>query len=384
MEKNAEFDDIRPFYDDEINPVIQELLKDNQFRKIVDFFTPEEEQASFIELMKTIQTKKEFQQKIVKGVVGRIRARSVKEFNSSGFENISNKEAYTYTSNHRDIVLDAAFLGVTLDEHNYKISEIAIGDNLLLFPWIKNIVRINKSFIVKRGISGRQQLEESIHLSKYIHFVINEKHESVWIAQREGRAKDSNDKTQESVLKMLAIGGDKKNFLENIKELNIAPVTLSYEYDPCDYLKAKEFQNKRDDSEFKKSKEDDLLNMRTGIEGYKGNVHLQFGKPINRLINQINPDLPKNELIFLIASSIDKEIYLNYKFYPGNYIAYDRLWGNHLFQDKYTSTDVSVFNEYLNQQLNKIDLKNKDVAFLTQKLLEMYANPIKNYLSVKE
>ena len=214
-------------------------------------------------------------------------------------------------------------------------------------------------------------------------YTIAQKKESVWIAQREGRAKDSNDKTQESVLKMLAMGGE-YNFLDNIKKLNIAPVSLSYQYDSCDYLKAEEFQQRRDNPEYKKSKADDFLNMETGMFGYKGNVVFRFGKPINNYLDKLDTSLPKSEQVALIASLIDKEIYLNYTFFPINYIAYDRLWGNNLFQDKYTEEDINVFDKYLSQQLDKIRLENKDIPYLTQKILEMYANPVRNYLSVKK
>ena len=380
MEKNPEFDDIRPFYDEEVPVVIETLLSDSQFLHVANQVFPAEDWAKFEAIMRKIKNKKDFQQGIIKGGLYGIVSKTIDSMRCSGFENVSKKGAYTYISNHRDIVLDAALLAIMLDTEGYETMEIAIGDNLLLFPWIENLVKLNKSFIVKRGICVRQMLDVSTHLSRYIHFAIKDKHESIWIAQREGRAKNSNDKTQESVLKMLAIGGE-GNFVDRIRELNIAPVSLSYQYDPCDFLKAKEFQQKRDNPEFMKSKEDDLLNMRTGIMGYKGNVHFQIGRPINSDVEQLNLSLPKNELAEKIASLIDREIYLNYKFYPGNYIAYDRLWGKNHFVNKYDSKDIHVFDNYMNQQLDKIDIENKDIPYLKEKFLEMYAYPVKNYLT---
>ena len=383
MEKNLEFEDIRPLYDDEVELNIKELLSDPQFRKAVKVIIPDEEWHVFETLLNSVKNKKEFQVKISTKVVYKIADKTTDSLSSAGFENLEKGTAYTYVSNHRDIVLDAAFLSVILNSQDFEIAEIAIGDNLLLYPWIEKVVRLNRSFLVKRGLSIRQQLEESTHLSKYIHYTIAQKKESVWIAQREGRAKDSNDKTQESVLKMLAMGGE-YNFLDNIKKLNIAPVSLSYQYDSCDYLKAEEFQQRRDNPEYKKSKADDFLNMETGMFGYKGNVVFRFGKPINNYLDKLDTSLPKSEQVALIALLIDKEIYLNYTFFPINYIAYDRLWGNNLFQDKYTEEDINVFDKYLNQQLDKIRLENKDIPYLTQKILEMYANPVRNYLSVEK
>lgn len=383
MEKNAEFDDIRPYYDEEVAPVIKRLLSDPQFQEVTGTVFSKEKWNELETLMQSITTKKAFQQDVIRGGVCHVVGKTMDSMACTGLENISKEKAYTYISNHRDIVLDAALLAIMMSYQGYETMEIAIGDNLLLQPWIENVVRLNKSFIVKRGISVRQMLEVSTHLSRYIHFAIRDKHESVWIAQREGRAKDSNDKTQDSVLKMLSIGGE-GNFLENIKELNIAPVSLSYEYDPCDYLKAKEFQQKRDNPEFKKSKADDLLNMETGIAGYKGNVLFQIGKPINESINKLDLNLPKNELITQIALLIDKEIYLNYHFYSGNYIAYDHLWGNGKFKDKYTDKERETFYKYIEEQVSKIELENKDVPYLTTKIMEMYAFPVKNNLSVTE
>lgn len=384
MERNAEFDDIRPFYDEEVTSVINTLLADPQFQEVVAHVFSSDDWGKFESIMRSIKTKKEFQHGIIQAGLYEIVGKTIDSMNCTGFENISKEKSYTYISNHRDIVLDAALLAIMLANEGYDTMEIAIGDNLLLYPWIENVVKLNKSFIVKRGICVRQMMEVSMHLSRYIHFTVRDKNESVWIAQREGRAKDSNDKTQDSLLKMLAMGGEKDNLVDNIEELNIAPVSLSYEYDPCDFLKAKEFQQKRDNPDFKKSKDDDLLNMQTGITGYKGNVHFQIGKPINSRIKELDKSLSKNELISQIAFLIDTEIYLNYQFYPGNYIAYDLLWGKDKFTERYNAEDIKTFENYIEQQLDKIVLENKDTVYLRGKLLEMYAYPVKNYLTATE
>ncbi|GHV55602.1 acyltransferase [Bacteroidia bacterium] len=381
MDKRIEFDDIRPYSDEEAVSVIEKLIQDPQFKRVMSFVFPDKDWEKVVGLLRSFKNRHDFQHGMVKGTVLDIVGKTASSIDCTGFENLQKGRAYTYISNHRDIVLDASLLSSILAFNGYETVEIAIGDNLLLHPWIEHLVRLNKSFIVKRGVSVRQMLEVSNHLSQYIHYAVTGKNESVWIAQREGRAKDSNDRTQESLLKMLAMGGG-QDFLSNLKELNITPVAFSYEYDPCDYLKAREFQQKRDNPEFKKSQADDLLNMQTGISGFKGHIHFQFGQPIHPLLEDLDTSLPKNELVSTVASLIDKGIFLNYRFYPGNYIAYDRLWGNNRCIKHYTERDVQTFDAYLNKQLGKIVLENKDLPFLAEKILEMYAYPVKNQLEL--
>lgn len=302
---------------------------------------------------------------------------------SDGFDmdtsSLSDKNRnYTFVSNHRDIVLDPGFLSVgLLDNHFPTTVEIAIGDNLLIFPWIKKLVRINKAFIVQRALSMRQMLESSARMSRYIHFAITQKKENVWIAQREGRAKDSNDRTQDSVLKMLAMAGE-GDVIDRLKELNIVPTALSYEYDPCDYLKAQEMQQKRDIEGFKKSQEDDLNNMQTGIFGYKGRVHFQTAPCINEELEALR-GLPKTEVFSRISELIDVHIHRNYRIYPGNYVACDLLEGGQTFAGHYTNDDKVRFETYVQKKLDMIQLPNKDEAFLHRCILTMYANPALNH-----
>ena len=255
--------------------------------------------------------------------------------------------------------------------------EIAIGDNLLIRPWIKKLVRVNKSFIVQRGISMREILRSSARMSRYMHYAINTKHENIWIAQREGRAKDSDDRTQDAILKMMAMGGE-GSVTDRLKDLHIVPTTLSYEYDPCDYLKAQEFQQKRDIEGFKKSPADDLLNMQTGIFGYKGRIHFQMGDCLDEWLGSLPADLPKTEVFTVIANHIDKEIHRRYRLYPGNYVAADKLTGQKDYAAFYTSEDEIRFEKYLEGQLAKVTLPNPDNDFLRERLLTMYANPVFN------
>ena len=376
----AEFDEIRPYAPEELPQVFEELIADPMFKAVVGQVMPGIPFDIIAAQMRQCKTNLDFQkaffyrllkdlvQKCAKGLVFDCSAIKDKSIN------------YTFISNHRDIVLDSALLSVVLIENGMNTVEIAIGDNLLIYPWIKKIVRINKSFIVKRGLGLREQLKSSMLMSSYMHYAISQKHENIWIAQRQGRAKDSNDRTQDSILKMMVMGGEGDIF-DRLKEMNLVPLSLSYEFDPCDYLKAKEAQQKRDDANFKKSEADDLTNMQIGIYGYKGHIHFQTAACINDELDEIKSrNLPKTEVFTVIAELIDKYIHQNYHLYPCNYIAMDTLNGDSKFADKYTAEDKAQFEGYLAKQMEKIDLPNKDMDFLRHYMLTMYANPAINHL----
>ena len=374
----AEFDEIRPYSPEELPQVFEELIADPAFEAVIKQVIPDIPFEMLAAQLRQCKTSLDVQKKFCYGLL-----RKLLDQKSDGFSmdtsNLPEKEkSYTFISNHRDIVLDSAFLSVGLIENGFPTTvEIAIGDNLLIHPWIKKLVRVNKSFIVQRTLSMRQMLESSARMSRYMHFAINEKKENLWIAQREGRAKDSNDRTQDSVLKMLAMGGE-GHIVDRLKDLNIVPLSLSYEYDPCDFLKAKEMQQKRDITDFKKSKEDDLTNMQTGIFGYKGRIHFQAGPCINDELEALR-DLPKTAIFTKVSEIIDKYIHQNYRLYPGNYIACDLLSGTKEYADKYTAEDVARFEAYLQQKLSLITLPNKDEDFLRNRILTMYANPTINH-----
>ncbi len=387
-----EFDEIRPYERGEMKQAFEELINDRQFSLLLKGFVPWLPKAVRNGLLRLafigVKTPLDFQLRFMKPVVWHF-VRKYTDGLSFEDSNINShlNERYTFVSNHRDIVLDSAFLDVSLNKKGYPTTvEIGIGDNLLIYPWIKRLVRMNKAFTVRRGLTAHEMMRSSQLMSSYIHYAVTQKKENIWIAQREGRAKDSDDRTQESVLKMLAMGGD-------LKELNIVPLTISYEFDPCDYLKAQEFQQKRDNPNFKKSKQDDLDNMKTGIFGYKGRVHYQCGTPINEWIDELR-DLPKNEFFKAVAQRMDQEIHRHYSLYPCNYIALDLLENagvsstgspeNTSIASHYTPSDVTRFEEYLSAQLAKIKIPNKDEAFLRERMLTMYANPLRNYLKAKE
>ena len=379
-----EFKDMRPFEPDELPAAYDSLLADPTFRAVVDMVMPQIPADMLAPMMHSCKTILEFQYTFIRplldGVIKKCTTGLTSDFSTLGLS--KEKENYTYISNHRDIVLDSGLLDMVLfAQMGLNTVEIAIGDNLLIYPWIKTLVRLNRSFIVTRKGGIREMLQSSIRLSSYMHYVIGEKKAPVWIAQREGRSKDSTDHTQESLLKMFAMGGEGSP-AERLIGLNLAPLAISYEYDPCDWLKAMEFQMKRDNPEHKKSQADDLMNMKTGIFGYKGRVHYQAAECMNNFIATLPADMSKNDFYTAIAQEIDRRIYANYLLYPGNYVAIDLLQGSDTYADRYTADERTTFEKYLAGQLQKIEMPGKDEAFLRTKMLEMYANPALNKLRI--
>jgi len=379
MECPKEFDDIRPFYDSEFHDKMKVLVTEPGFEHAVRYVLRDINYELFCQELLTIDNKKDFQLLVMRSFLEGLTQKTTKGLTGNNLDVLDKAKSYTFMSNHRDIVLDASLLNLLLIRNGIKTSEIAIGNNLLIY-WISDLVRLNKSFIVKRDVGVRQMLDAARQLSGYIHFAITKKNESVWIAQREGRSKDSDDRTQESLIKMLGISGE-GDLINNLKEINIVPVSISYEYDPCDYLKAHEFLLKRDNPDFKKSQRDDLHSMEIGLLGFKGRVHFQISPCINDELDKLSAIDEKSELLANILKVIDKAIHTNYKIYPGNYIAYDILDGQKRFADRYTNKDQTTFANYLNSQLAKIpNVTSKDKDFLTERILSMYANPLKNQL----
>lgn len=379
---NAElkqFDAIRPFEPEELPEVFERLIADEQFRSVIGVVFPNIPFEGIAQKMRQCKTNLDFQVAFCYGFLKDLLSKASKGCDID-VSNVDITRRYTFVSNHRDIVLDSALLDVLLIDAGFKTTcEIAIGDNLLAAPWIKDLVRVNKSFIVERSAGVREMLMSSKRMAEYMHYVIEKKNDNVWIAQREGRAKDSNDRTQPSILKMMAMGGT-GNIIERLMQLHIVPLAISYEYDPCDFLKAMEFQLKRDVEGWKKTKQDDVISMRTGIMGYKGRIHYHAAPCIDEFLKTLDPDMPKGELFDTIAEYMDKQIHANYQLFPCNYIAADMLAGNDNLATNYTAEDKAAFEKYLESRLAMIDIPNKDEAFLRERILTMYANPAKNKL----
>lgn len=383
-----EFNDIRPYLPEELPQVMEELLADEQFIGAVAKVMPDvrEKMMAFLNAHQgTPFTNLDVQKAFFYPLVQHIIATCSTCIDLSVPNSIDRQQPHTFITNHRDIVLDSAFLSFLLVENLFPTTvEIAIGDNLLIFPWIKKLVRINKSFIVQRSLSMREMLRASQTMSRYMHFAIVEKHENIWIAQREGRAKDSDDRTQDSLLKMMAMGGE-GTVVDRLRQLHLTPMALSYEFDPCDFLKAKEFQQRRDIVNFCKSKTDDLQSMQTGIFGQKGQIHFEAAPCIDEWLDTIDPATPKIELFPLIARHIDRAIHSNYRLYPGNLVAADALDGGRRSTDDQRAT----FEAYVEQRIVlaaktlETEGLQPDLAFLRERILTMYANPVFNQEKVK-
>lgn len=377
------FDDIRSYNPEELPQVYSRLIADGQFKAVVGKVFPQVPFEALAAKLVQCKTNLDFQVAFCYPFLKDLLAKASKGCDID-ISAIDTNSRYTFVSNHRDIVLDSALLDVMLIDAGFKTTcEIAIGDNLLAAPWIEDLVRVNKSFIVKRSAGIREMLTNSRTMAEYMNLVINEKHDNIWIAQREGRAKDSDDRTQESIIKMMAMGGN-GSITERLQQLHIVPVAISYEYDPCDWLKAQEFQLKRDVEGWKKTKADDVLSMQTGIMGYKGRIHYHCAPCIDSFLAYIPKDTPKGDIFRIIAEHIDKGIHANYRLYPNNYIAIDMLEGGQRMAEHYTAEDKAMFEKYLAGQLAKISIPNKDEAFLTERMLTMYANPALNKLKTEQ
>ena len=381
MKIPEQFDPIRPFEPDELPDVFDRLLQNEQFSSVLAYFYPDVPKEALAAKMHACKDNLDFQKTFCYGFLVQLLARLSKGCDID-IASLDTDSRYTFISNHRDIVLDSALLDKLLIDAGFNTTcEIAIGDNLLKLPWVKDLVRVNKSFIVERALSMREMLMASKRLSEYMHFVIAEKNDNIWIAQREGRAKDSNDRTQEAILKMMVMGGE-GSIIDRLKQLHLVPLAISYEYDPCDYLKAAELQARRDNPSWQKGPMDDVTSMQTGIMGYKGYIHYQCADCIDSYLDTIPADTPKTELFRLIADHIDRQIFAGYRLYPNNYVALDLLHGDSAHADHYTAEDKAQFEAYLKGQQDKIEMEGKDDAYLREQMLKMYANPAINQMGL--
>ena len=380
--QNIDFSDISPYDDSVFHEKMEKLVKEPGFLHAVNYTMPPEDVPTLVDELLKIDNKYDFQTKIMFPFLEMLAKTTTSGISLGGLKNFNPGTSYTFITNHRDIVLDASFLNLAFLRKGLPTSEVAIGNNLLIFDWITDLVRLNKSFIVKRDAGFREGLEAAKKLSAYIHHTILEKRESIWIAQREGRAKDSSDQTQESLVKMLALGGE-GTFIEKLKEINLMPVSISYEYDPNDYLKTKEFLMRKRDPNFKKSQRDDLFSMETGLLQFKGKVHFQLTPRINAKIDQLGDFKDNNTAAKYVCSIIDQAIHRSYEIFPINYVAFDLLNNTNRFARFYDNEQKMKFEEYISQQLTKIDVDNitpEEQEFMWKTMLVMYSNPLKNKL----
>ena len=377
-----DFSEIAPYDDSVFKEKMANLVKDPGFLHAVYYTMPKDDVPALIEDLLKIDNKYDFQNQIMCPFLEMLAKTTTSGISLGGIKFYNPAINNVYITNHRDIVLDASFLNLALMRQGIPSSEVAIGNNLLIFDWINDLVRLNKSFIVKRNTGLREGLLAAKQLSAYIHHAILDKKESVWIAQREGRAKDSSDHTQESLIKMLAIAGE-GSFIDRLKEINLMPVSISYEFDPNDYLKAREFLMKRRDPGFKKSQHDDLFSMETGLLQFKGKIHFQLTPRINTKLDQLGDFPDNNTAARYVGCLIDQAIHRSYEIFPINYIAHDMLHNQKRFAGKYTEEQRRDVVDYLNAQLDKVELDNitkEEHDYMLEMMLIMYSNPLKNKL----
>lgn len=377
-----EFNAIRPYEPEELPEVYERLIGDPQFKKVIAIIMPGVPYEAVAAKIRACKTNYDFQVEFCYKFLEQLLSKASTSCNMD-ISAVDADSCYTFMSNHRDIVLDSALLDKLLVDYHFTTTcEIAIGDNLLSMGWVRDLVGINKAFVVQRNLPPMQKLRSSARLSEYMHFAINKKHENLWIAQREGRAKDSNDVTQTAILKMMTLGGE-GSLTDRLLALHIVPLSISYEYDPCDFLKAKEFQQKRDMPDFHKGPMDDIVSMRTGIMGFKGNIHYHCAPCIDDFLRSMPKDMSKSDTYTMIAERIDHEIHRNYRIYPVNYVALDMLKGTSDYASNYTKEDKEHFDSYVESQLKKVDLENPDHDYLRERILTMYANPLINHIAAK-
>jgi len=369
------FDDIRPFNDSEVDEHIQLLLQDAYFQHILEYIFRDAEKIEKAKLMlSNIHTIKDLQFKFVYQLVNDlILTRSTDGLTSSGLERLDKNKSYLFISNHRDIILDSAILNYLIVLEGMNTTEIAIGNNLLIGKWIEYAVKLNRAFVVRRNLPVREMLMASKKLSEYIRRNITQKNNSVWIAQREGRTKDGNDKTQIALLKMLNLSNIKE-YSEGFKELQIVPLSISYEIEPCGTSKVDELY-KRQTEGFEKTQEDDLRSMGHGLVNPKGRVHFAFGEPIINQIDSFAKETTINEQIEKLGQHIDQQIYQNFKLWPNNYIAEDMLNGTNNNSDLYTEDQYNKFKNILEKAVSEIQ---GDTEIIRTMFLQMYVNPILN------
>lgn len=374
------FDDIRPYNDEEVPMAIQRIVASKGVGALLTPFLPQDEVEMILQALPNVKTVDEFQFAILKKLADGILHKAGAELYCKNIDVLQKFANYLFISNHRDIVLDPSFLNYILHVNGFSTVEIAIGNNLLINPWIEDLVRVNKSFIVRRDVQGRELFMASQKMSEYIRYVVTEKNKNVWIAQREGRAKDSNDATQTALLKMLHMGAGKKSPTEGYRELHLLPVSISYEFDPCDVLKARELYFQSVGIGYTKTAADDLLSMKWGILGLRGRVCYTFAPELNIGFIHKNSDL--QTATDLLANEIDHKIYYGYELFPSHFYSFDKFHGVRRFDSFYSADTIDLFERILDEKILKLLPEFCDNHDFRMEVYRQYSNVLKNALSV--
>lgn len=369
----SKFDSIRPFYDAEINAAIQDTVNHPMMKALMNFTFPEVDDDVWKEQLRKTHSIRDFQCNFIYQSLKKVLEKSSEGLSTSGFETLEKNTSYFFISNHRDIILDTSLLNACLFDNGLVMTASAIGDNLVKKAFMNTLAKMNRNFLVQRGLSPRELLQSSKLLAEYIAQLLLRENRSVWIAQREGRTKDGNDATHPGVLKMLAMGSDKENLMDYFKKIKIVPVSISYEYDPTDALKMPQLMAEANNEVYVKEKNEDFTTLLSGIMGQKKRIHIHVGKVLNTELDAIATEFDNsNKQIQALAQTIDESILKSYKLWPTNYIAYDILYKTNEHSHLYSESEKSLFERRLEM---RIDNSN---PIESQNFLAMYANPVVN------
>ena len=367
-------EDIRPFTDEEAKVALAKVARHPMVGVLSKYLFPNEPVNTLRKMLKSIDSVDEFQSAIMSKAVEWVIKNTVDTFTYDGIENIQNIDGkFLAMSNHRDIILDPAFTQYVLWSNKLPLTEICVGDNLLSDPVVEGLLRSNRMIKVLRGISARELYLSSQVLSRYIRETIVSGKSSVWIAQRQGRTKDGADITEQGLLKMFDMSGE-KDFKSNFMELNIVPLCISYEYEPCDFKKAREILISRTEKYVKK-KNEDMHSILTGIRQQKGHVHLHIGRPLTEEEIEMASHCDKNDRYQWIRHAADRRVIEGYKLWKTNYIAYDLVFGVNKYSMYYNDADVEAFKAYTEHKLKKAE-RGLDKDELRDIFWRIYANPI--------
>lgn len=377
MTSDSEFNSIRPYVNGEIEKATRRLSTSEDFLSVFTQLT-RMEKDSIAHALARVHNRDDFQNYFFGPAMEAVIKNTSDGVTVQGLENLRHDTSYLFISNHRDIILDSAILNLILRKNAFKYTQAAIGSNLLVNEWVTDLVKLNSCFVIERDIPVREMIVSSALRSKYIRETLQNGHNSVWIAQREGRTKNGDDKTQPSLLKMFKMTGT-KDFVENFRELRIVPVAISYEWEPCDGLKTNELYT-RTVSEYTKTPEEDMKSMQTGLATYKGKINFTIDKPIDKELNEI-AGLPSNgERLEALARLIDAKIHRNFKLWPNNYIAYDLAHSGNKFSHLYNEEEKKHFIQAMTQKIDRIEGNR---SLLNNIFLEIYANPVKNAINTQ-
>jgi hypothetical protein len=364
-----------PFTDTEAHEATQAIFEDKALVAGMKQFLPNELSEYLLKAKNEVHSIYDFQSKLTYPLLMGIQQMSITERTTSGLENISKTDKHLYISNHRDIVLDPCLLNTVFYENKIETCEVAIGSNLAKYKTTDYIFKMNRSFIVHREGNPRELYQHSLNLSNYIFGLVTNNKASVWIAQREGRAKDGDDRTQQGLVKMLTMS-QQDDAVGHFKALNIIPVSITYEFDPCDLLKTVEHIDKIYNPDFKKTFKQDVQNMLLGMEGQKGRVNFHFGKPLDKELDILATIKNKRKQLAAVVELIDKAIHRNFRLHEINYIAHDLLKNSAEYSTEYTTEDYEKYETIFNKKLGTIIEKDQEVA--RNYLLGIYANPVIN------